>query len=258
MLLAIDVGNTNLVCAVFSGDTLLGQWRLATRMDRTADEYAITLQQLLALKKIPLEHIEAAIIGCVVPPVLFPLGKALREHFMLSPLVVGEGDLTVDMPVLIDRPQELGADRLVNAFAARHAYGNDLLVLDFGTATTFDLVNGEGAYAGGVIAPGVNLSLDALQRAASKLPRVAVQHPKKVIGSSTVSAMESGIYYGYVAMIEGLIQRIENEYGHPLKVVATGGLAGLFNSATHSIQLRDTDLTINGLKLLYTQHQMKA
>jgi type III pantothenate kinase len=251
MLLTIDAGNTNTVFALFEGETLKGQWRIATDGRRTADEYGVWLRQIMQFNQLPPESVTGAIIASVVPQTLFDLKKCCRTYFHVTPLIVGEAGVESGMEVRIDRPSEVGADRIVNAFAARRRYPVPLIVLDFGTATTFDVVNESGAYVGGVIAPGVNLSLEALHRAAAKLPKVAIEAPPKVTGTNTVSAMQSGVYYGYVGMIEGIVSRIRREHGQEMFTVATGGLASLFAGATDAIQAIDKDLTIHGLREIY-------
>jgi len=250
LLLAIDVGNTNTVFALYRERDALGQWRISTIRERTADEYAAALTQLMMLKGYSHRDVGAAVISSVVPQAVNPLKSMCREFFDCTPRVVGE-DLAVTIPVVIDNPREVGADRLVNAVAAHARYGGPLIVLDFGTATTFDVIDEEGRYCGGVIATGINLSLEALHRAAAKLPRIAVERPGRVIGTSTVSAMQSGVFWGYVSMIEGIVTRIKSEFGAEMKVIATGGLAGLFAGATDAIEHVDRDLTMAGLVELY-------
>lgn len=250
LLLAIDVGNTNTVFALYDGRQPLGQWRLSTVRERTRDEYVAALIQLITYKGLDPHAVTAAVISSVVPEALWPLKTMCREVFGCTPRVVGD-DLNVTIPILIDNPREVGADRLVNAVAAQSRYGGPLIVVDFGTATTFDVIDGKGRYCGGVIAAGINLSLEALHRAAAKLPRVTVERPPKVIGTSTVTAMQSGVYWGYVGLIEGVIERIKAEAAVPMKVIATGGLAGLFAHGTAVIEHVDSDLTMAGLVELY-------
>jgi type III pantothenate kinase len=250
LLLAIDVGNTNTVFALYRERDALGQWRISTVRERTADEYAAALTQLMALKGYSHGDVRAAVISSVVPQALTPLKSMCREFFGCTARVVGD-DLGVTIPVVVDNPREVGADRLVNAVAAHSRYHGPLIVVDFGTATTFDVIDEEGRYCGGVIATGINLSLEALHRAAAKLPRVAVERPERVIGTSTVSAMQSGVFWGYVSMIEGIVARIRTEFGAEMKVIATGGLAGLFAGATDTIEHVDRDLTMAGLVELY-------
>lgn len=247
MLLAIDVGNTNTVFALFDAGTELAEWRLATDTRRTADEYFVWLNHLMMLGGLETAAISDAVIATVAPQTLFNLKTLSRKYFDSEPLVIGESDCDVGMPIRLPRPQEVGADRIVNARAALTSYGPNLTILDFGTATTFDVVDGDGAYAGGIIAPGVNLSLRALDQAAAKLPRVAVDRPEKVVGTDTVSAMQSGVYWGYVGLIEGICRRIEAERGVKMKVIATGGLSPLFAGGTEIIEKVDASLTMRGL-----------
>ncbi len=251
MLLVIDVGNTNVVFAVFEGEKILGQWRISTDARRTADEYGVWLTQVLTHSKIAPTQIKNAVCASVVPQALFDLRQLAKRYFNCDLMVVGAPNIKTGIGVKIDNPREVGADRLVNAFAAWQKYQAAAIVIDFGTATTFDVLSGEGNYMGGVIAPGVNLSLDALQRAAAKLPNVAIQPPDKVVGTNTVGAMQSGIYYGYVGLIEGIVARIKVEHGKPMKVIATGGLASLYAKATPVIEGLEPDLTIWGLKGLF-------
>ncbi len=247
MLLAINSGNTNIVFAVFEGEDRRGEWRAATDAKRTADEYAVWLSQLMRLEGIEAAGIDRAIIATVVPEALHSLKTLCRRYFHTEPLVVGEANVAIGVEIKVDAPDEVGADRLVNAASAHWRYGGPLIVIDFGTATTFDVVDADGAYAGGVIAPGINLSLDALHQAAAKLPRIAVERPERVIGKRTIPAMRSGIFWGYVGLIEGVVSRIREEYGRPMKVIATGGLAPLFADATAAIEHLDPDLTLRGL-----------
>lgn len=255
MLLAIDSGNTNTVFAIYDGETRRGEWRASSDAKRTADEYGVWLTHLMALEKLAQRDITAAIIATVVPEMLFSLKTLCRRYFNCDPLVVGEPGVDIGIRVLVDYPEDVGADRLVNAVAAHSRYGGPLIVIDFGTATTFDVVDSGGNYYGGVIAPGINLSLDALHRAAAKLPRIAVQRPGQVIGKRTTQAMMSGIYWGYVSLIEGLVARIEGEFGGKMTVVATGGLAPLFADATKVIQHLDPDLTLRGLAEIHRHNQ---
>jgi type III pantothenate kinase len=247
MLLAIDAGNTNTVFAVFDGETARGEWRSSTNQTRTGDEHAVWLTHLLARAGLDPVDITTAIIATVVPDALTGLMSLCRDYFAVEPMVVGGAGVELGIRVLTDRPEEVGADRLVNAVAAHGRYGGALIVVDFGTATTFDVIDAEGGYCGGVIAPGVNLSHEALHEAAAQLPRVAVKRPARVIGTTTVTAMQSGIFWGYMAMVEGLVERIQEEYGEAMKVVATGGLAPLFADATAVIDHLDMDLTLRGL-----------
>lgn len=251
MLLTIDAGNTNTVFAVFEGKKLTGKWRIVTDRNRTADEYALAITQFLEMGGISRQKISAVIIASVVPQSVFPLRTMCKEYFSCKPVVVGDEGVNVGIGVAIERKNEIGADRLVNAFAAFNRFGNNTIVVDFGTATTFDVINKNGEYAGGVICPGINLSIKALHIAAAKLPEVAVAKPEKVVGTSTVEAIQSGIYWGYIGLIEGIISRIKSEVGAEVNVVATGGLASLFSEGTKFIQHLEPDLTIYGLMEIY-------
>jgi len=246
MLLAIEQGNTNTVFAVHDGKSWIAQWRTATEATRTADEYAVWLNQFLQMQGLALKVLDACIISTVVPQSLFNLRNLSRRYLKTEPLVIGE-NAELGIELRIDNPAEAGADRLVNCIGAYVTYGGPLIVVDSGTATNFDVVGEDGAFEGGVIAPGVNLSIEALHRAAARLPRVAIQKPKKVIGTDTVGNMQSGIYWGYVSLIEGLVTRIKAEYGAPMKVVGTGGVASLFHGATAAIDDFDPEITVRGL-----------
>ncbi len=248
MLLAIEQGNTNTMFAVHDGKEWIAEWRSATESTRTADEYAVWLLQLLELEGLSLKDLTGCIISSVVPQSMFNLRNLSRRYLKVEPMVVGE-NVDLGIEVTIAKPNEAGADRLVNAIGGFAAYGGPLIIIDSGTATTFDVVSATGAFEGGVIAPGINLSMQALHTAAAKLPRVAIQRPatNKVIGRDTVEAMQSGVYFGYVALIEGLIERIKREYVKPMTVVATGGVASLFVGATRAIDKFDSDLTIRGM-----------
>ena len=255
MLLAIDAGNTNLVFAlVDSGGEIRTRWRIATDPRRTADEYAVWLHQLLAMEGYGRGDVSGVIIGTVVPRALHNLQVLSEKYFGQQPLVAGQGPAAWPLRLDVDEPHNVGADRALNAMAAHAKYPGDLIVIDFGTATTFDVVDGEGAYRGGIIAPGINLSLDALVTAAAKLPRIAIEAPEgnmSVIGRTTQSQMLIGIYWGYVAMLEGLASRTRAEIGRPATVIATGGLATLFQKNTQLFDAIEPDLTIQGLALLH-------
>ena len=255
MLLAIDAGNTNLVFALVEEGTIRARWRIATDARRTADQYAVWLHQLLALEGYTKADVSAVIIGTVVPRALHNLEVLASKYFGAEPLVAGEGAVPWGIELDVAEPRSVGADRVLNAIAAHKLYEGDLIVVDFGTAATFDVVDYEGAYKGGMIAPGINLSLDALVSAAAKLPRIAIEAPegKSVIGRTTEEQMQIGIYWGYVAMIEGLVARLKAEIGRPVKVVATGGLATLFDAHTEVFDAIEGDLTIRGLAMLYAR-----
>ncbi|HTW29793.1 MAG TPA: type III pantothenate kinase [Acetobacteraceae bacterium] len=249
MLLVIDAGNTNIVFAVHDGATWRGSWRIATAAQRTSDEYAVWLLALLGHARLTPAEITGAVIGTVVPAALYDLRRLCRDWFAVEPLVA-RATLDWGFEIRMDNPEEVGADRLLNALAAHRRYHGPLIVIDFGTATTFDVVDAEGAYIGGVIAPGINLSIEALHQAAARLPRIGIGRPQSVIGRSTVPAMQSGVYWGYVGLVEGLVARIRAEFGAPMKVVATGGLAPLFAEGTLVIEQIDPDITLEGLRLL--------
>ena len=252
MLLAIDVGNTNAVFALYNGREQLTRWRIATDARRTGDEYAVWLMQLLALEGIDKSEIDTMIIGTVVPRAVHNITVLAQKYLGIEPLVAGEGAAEYGFDIDVDQPKSLGADRALNAIAAHERYEGDLVVIDFGTATTFDAVDFNGAYKGGIIAPGINLSLDALVGNTAKLPRIAIRNPdtKSVIGRNTEDQMLIGVFWGYVAMMEGLVARMKNEIGRPAKVIATGGLAVLFDEATDLFDAVDTGLTLDGLAIL--------
>lgn len=257
MLLVIDAGNTNIVFAVHDGKSWSGIWRLATSTQRTSDEYGVWLEALLRRAKISPQDITGAVIGTVVPAALYHLRRLCREWFETEPLVA-RSSVNWGFMIKTNNPDNVGADRLLNALAAHHHYKGPAVVVDFGTATTFDVVDEDGAYIGGVISPGINLSIEALHQAAARLPRIGIGRPHMVIGRDTVPAMQSGIYWGYVGLIEGLLERIEKEFGAPLKVIATGGLAPLFAEGTNKFTAIDPDLTLEGLRLLSTRNKPPA
>jgi type III pantothenate kinase len=261
MLLAVDVGNTNVVFALFArgaGDGADGEplvrarWRIATDPRRTADEYAVWLLQLMAIEGHAANEVRAVIVSSVVPRARHNLDVLARKYFRVEPHFAGEGEAGWGMVIDVDEPRSLGADRAVNAIAAHARYPGDLIVVDFGTATTFDVVDFAGAYKGGIIAPGINLSLDALVDNAAKLPRIAIEVPRtnSFTGRNTEDQMQIGLFWGYVALMEGLIARLRAEIGRPAKVIATGGLALLFDKHTEIFDAVDTDLTLTGLALI--------
>ncbi len=255
MLLAIDCGNTNTVFAVFDdAGRIKGEWRSSTNVNRTADEIGVWLTQLMSLDGIDRAQVVDGIVATVVPATLFSLRTLCRKYFGCQALVVGAPDVDLGLRILVDRPEEVGADRLVNAVAGYDEYGGPLIIVDFGTATTFDVIDAEGSYMGGVIAPGVNLSLEALHSASAQLPRVAIGRPERVIGKGTVQAMRSGIFWGYVSMVEGMIERIRAEFGSDMGVVATGGLAPLFSECTAVLDHSDPDLTLKGLLAIHKRN----
>ena len=247
MLLAIDCGNTNTVFAVFEGDDLHASWRISTDAGRTADEYAVWLTQLMTLDGLGVTDIDQSIIATVVPAKQLALAQLVERFFAVPARLVGDPAVALGIEVLIDRPEQVGADRLVNAIAAHQKYTGDLIVIDFGTGTTFDIVDAAGNYRGGVIAPGIHLAAEALFAGGAQLPRVAIEKPATVIGSATAPAMQSGLFWGYVSMIEGMVPRIVAEFGKPMRVIATGGLAPLFADVVDVIEASEPDLTLRGL-----------
>lgn len=255
MLLAIDCGNTNTVFAVYDGTTKRGSWRLSTDPARTSDEYAVWLTQLMTLAGLGVDDIDGAVLATVVPDAQFGLVGLVTDYFKVTPLVVGEPGAKLGFKIIMDRPEQVGADRLVNAIGGYQAHGGNLIIVDFGTATSFDIIDGDGNFCGSVLAPGVNLSVEALYMAAAQLPRIKVARPAKVIGKATVPAMQAGIYWGYVDMIGGLIERIIAEQATEMKVVATGGLAALFAEDIAALSEVEPDLTLNGLVELYRRNR---
>ena len=254
MLLAIETGNTNVKFALLDGLEIKARWRIATDARKTADEYAVWLNQLLQLEGFSREDVDAVAISTVVPRALHNLSTLARKYFNVQPLIAGRAPLEWGIALKVDEPQNLGADRALNAISAQDLVGDcDKIVISFGTATTVDHVAADGAYCGGIIAPGINLSLDALVNATAQLPRIAIAAPEEedVIGRTTESQMLIGIYWGYVSMMEGLIARMKKQVGKPVKVIATGGLAPLFQQHGHLFDYIEGDLTLRGLALLY-------
>lgn len=251
MLLAIDAGNTNVVFALYEGSEQRQCWRIRTERGRTEDEYAAWLYPLFMAAGLRFDAVKDAIISSVVPDENRTLRTLCDKIFSCTPLVIGSDTVDLGIPVKLSRPEQLGADRLMNAAAVNAYYTAPAVVIDFGTATNFDVIDADGAHCGGVLAPGVNLSMEALHTASAKLPKVSVKNPGKVIGTDTVSAMQSGLYWGYISMIEGLIERITQELGSKPKVIATGGLAPLFANGTDIIEHVDPDMTLKGLVHVY-------
>ncbi|MEM6617685.1 MAG: type III pantothenate kinase [Pseudomonadota bacterium] len=249
MLLAIDVGNTNSVFAIHDGERFVAEWRCATEVQRTADEYYAWLRNLMSYQNVHVP-IERIVVSSVVPRVVFNLRVLADKYFGTRPVVVGKPDCNLGPEPRVDAGTIVGADRLVNAVGAYDRYGPDLIVVDFGTATTFDVVDHDGAYVGGVIAPGVNLSIEALHRAAAALPHIDVTMPEKVIGTNTLVCMQAGVFWGYVGMVEGVCAQIKAEFGRPMQVIGTGGLSGLFQRGTGAFDHLDGDLTMHGLWLI--------
>ena len=249
MLLAIDCGNTNTVFSIWNGLRFIATWRIATDHKRTADEYFVWLSSLLMLTKTE-ARVTEAIISSTVPRVVFNLRVLCSRYFDCRPLVVGKPDCRLPVAPRVDQGTLVGPDRLVNTVAGHDRHGGNLVIVDFGTATTFDVVDADGAYVGGVIAPGVNLSLEALHNAAAALPHIDVAKPDRVIGTNTVACMQSGVYWGYVGLVDGIVGAIRRERDRPMKVIATGGLASLFSQGTALFQSIEDDLTMHGLVLI--------
>ncbi|MEL7109751.1 MAG: type III pantothenate kinase [Pseudomonadota bacterium] len=254
MLLVIDVGNTNTVFALHSGTDWVSSWRSATDATRTADDYAVWLGTLMRMEHLELSHITGCIISSVVPQAKFNFRNLSRRYFDAEPMFIGEPTTKLGVPIRIRRPEQVGADRLVAAIGAHQLYQGAKLVIDSGTATTFDLVGPDGGFEGGIISPGINLSMRALHDAAAQLPRIAIQKPPQVIGQDTVSAMQSGVFWGYVDLIDGLVNRVKREYAAPLKVIATGGVASLFEDASQTIDHFDQSLMEVGLLEVYRRN----
>ena len=254
MLLAIDIGNSNIVLGVFEGEKLRATWRIATGIHRLADEYATLLLDLLRHDNLEPSDIDDAVICSVVPPLISAFEGVCRRYFKISPLVVGAG-IKTRVRICMDNPREVGADRIVNAAAAHHLYSGPVIVIDFGTATTFDVVSKKGDYLGGAIAPGIETASEALFMRAAMLPRVELTHPEHAIGRNTIAAMQSGIIYGYVGLIEGIVARIQQELGERTRVVATGGFALIIARETTVIETINPELTLVGLHLIYKMNR---
>lgn len=258
MLLAIDVGNTNSLFALHDGADWVAQWRIGTDVFRTADDYAVWLHQICQMHGVSFEDIDGCIVSTVVPQVVFNFRNLARRYLDVEAVFVGDPGVELGVPVRIRRPEQAGADRLVNAVGAHAEHEGALIVVDSGTATTFDIIGPDGGFEGGIICPGINLSMRALHEAAAQLPRIAIQKPDRVIGQDTLGAMQSGVFWGYICLIDGLIGKIKAEYGQEMTTVATGGIASLFEGASEAIEVYDPDITIRGLLEIYTRNTPPA
>ena len=254
MLLVVDIGNTNTSLGVFDGANLVANWRLTTARERTGDEWGVHTRNLFALAGLDFKSIDAIAIASVVPPLNFTLKRMAEVYFQATPLFV-DHTIETGVPILYQPPSDVGADRIVDAVAAIHKYGAPCIVVDFGTATTFDAINAMGEYLGGVITPGITISSDALFERAAKLPRVEIKRPEKVIGSATVEAMQSGLYHGYIGLVDGILRRMLDELGGSPRVIATGGLAPLIAKGSRYVEIVDETLTLEGLRLVYERQR---
>jgi len=254
MILVIDVGNTHTVIGVYKEEKLLRHWRISTNLEKTEDEYGILVKSLLVNSKLSLEDIKGMVISCVIPPVTWILKKMSVDYFKVPPIIVGPGTKT-EIYIKTDNPKEVGADRIVNAIAAYKLYGGPVIIVDFGTATTFCAVNKEGAYLGGAIAPGIEISAEALAEKTAKLPKIEIIKPKKSIGSNTIAAMQSGIFFGYLGITNELIRRFKRELGEDSLVIATGGQAELIGNESKLIDKINPFLTLQGLRMIYEMNK---
>jgi type III pantothenate kinase len=250
LLFTVDIGNTNIVFGIFKDREIINHWRIGTDKDKTSDEYGVLFRNLMEINGIDLESITGAVVSCVVPTLLEVILRTLRFYFKVDPIVVGPG-IKTGMPILYHNPKEVGADRIVNAIAAFEEYRCSVVIVDFGTATTFDCVSDKGEYLGGSIATGILVSAEALFGSASMLPKVEIVAPKTVIGRNTVHSIQSGIVFGYAGLVDGIVERIKKEMGTRPRVIATGGLASLISSESNTIEIIDEFLSLKGLRLIY-------
>ncbi|MFB6469346.1 type III pantothenate kinase [Cytobacillus sp. Hz8] len=254
MIFVFDIGNTNIVLGVYKGEELIHHWRIETNRHKTEDEYGMIIRSLFEHGNLTFEDIDGIIISSVVPPIMFAIERMCEKYFHIKPLIVGPG-IKTGLNIKYENPREVGADRIVNAVAAIHEYGSPLIIVDFGTATTYCYVNEEKQYMGGAIAPGINISTEALYSRAAKLPRIEIARPDHIVGKNTVSAMQSGILYGYVGQVEGIVKRMKVQSREKPMVVATGGLANLIAHESDVIDVVDPLLTLKGLKLIYKRNK---
>lgn len=254
MLLVIDIGNTNITLGIFEGDNIIGNYRLTTKFQRTSDEYGFMLLSFINASDITVEDIDDIIISSVVPKINYSFTNSIIKYFKKEPIRIGPG-IKTGISIRTENPVELGADRLVDAAGAYYIYGGPCLVIDFGTATTFDIVSKDGCFIGGAIAPGIGTSSNALSSQAAKLPEISISKPKSIIGKNTVSSMQAGTLYGYIGLTEKIIDQIKKEYGEDLKVISTGGLGKMISKETDSIDIYDQDLTFKGLKIIYDKNK---
>lgn len=251
MLFVLDVGNTNTVLGVFEGDNLLYEWRIKTDRHKTEDEFGVLIHSLFDYKGITFSDIHGVIISSVVPPIMYALEKMSRNYFGIDAVVVGKQDISKYINMSYPNPKEVGADRIVNAVSAIENYGAPVIVIDFGTATTFCYIDENSSYHGGIISPGVNISMEALYSKASKLPKIEIKGTEKIIGTSTVEAMQSGIYNGYVSLVDGIVDRVKEDINQDVQVIATGGISGLIGKGSRTIDVVDRHLTLKGLNIIY-------
>lgn len=251
MIFVLDIGNTNTVLGVFKNDELTYEWRIQTNRHRTEDELAVLVKSLFDLHDIEISDVLAVVVSSVVPPIMYAVEKMCHKYFGLTPLIVGKDDVTTYLDIVYPQPKEIGADRIVNAVGAIHLYTPPFIIIDFGTATTFCYIDRNGAYHGGLITPGVKISMDALYHHASKLPKIEIEKPNNIIGQSTVEAMQSGVFYGYVSQVDGIVERMKEEVGEDPTVIATGGFATLIARESKTIEKIETHLTLKGLYTIY-------